>query len=44
MKYEAPAVDVIGSASELIQASLGLHSDGDGYIFSQGFACDPRED
>lgn len=44
MNYETPAVDVIGSASELIQAYLGPHSDGDGYVYSQGFTCDPRED
>ena len=43
MDYEAPRLEVVGSASELIQAFFGPHSDGDGYQFSQGLICDPRE-
>jgi hypothetical protein len=38
MEYEAPTVEVVGQASELIQAYLGPRTDGDGYTFSQGFA------
>jgi hypothetical protein len=36
MEYEAPEIDLIGPASELIQASCGPFSDGDGYVFSHG--------
>ncbi len=36
MDYDAPLVEVIGQASELIQASCGPRYDGDGYVFSQG--------
>jgi hypothetical protein len=39
MEYETPTVEVVGPASELIQAYAGPHTDGGGYEFSQGFAC-----
>jgi hypothetical protein len=45
MDYETPAVEMIGQASELIQAYIGPHTDGDGYQFSQGFTiCPPEEE
>lgn len=34
MTYEAPAVDVLGDASDLIQNYFGPFTDGDGYSFS----------
>jgi len=42
MDYDAPVVEVIGQASELIQAFCGPHMDGDGYLLSQG--CQAFED
>jgi hypothetical protein len=42
MNYEAPAVEIAGPASELIQAFCGPRYDGDGYLFSQG--CQSLED
>jgi hypothetical protein len=44
MQYEAPTADVVGSASDLIQASWGPRTDGDGYQFSQGFVSSPGEE
>jgi hypothetical protein len=44
MEYETPAVEVVGPARELIQASAGPRTDGDGYFFSQGFVCNPQEE
>jgi hypothetical protein len=44
MEYETPAIEVVGTASESIQASFGPRMDGDGYAFSQGFACNPQEE
>lgn len=35
MNYEAPRVEVLGQASELIQASCGPRVDGDGYLFTK---------
>lgn len=34
MGYEAPSVDVIGTASDLIQNYMGPWTDGDGNAFS----------
>jgi len=36
MEYEAPVVELMGQASEMIQASCGPRYDGDGYLFSWG--------
>jgi hypothetical protein len=44
MKYETPTVEVVGTASELIQASNGPRTDGDGYIYSQGLTCSALEE
>ena len=44
MDYEAPAVDVMGSASELIQDYAGPRYDGDGSSFSQAAICSPLEE
>lgn len=44
MSYEAPAVDVLGSASDLIQNYAGPWTDGDGYYFSQGAICSSIEE
>jgi hypothetical protein len=43
MEYTTPVIEVAGPARELIQASMGPRTDGDGYQFSQGFTCDPEE-
>jgi len=43
MEYTTPVVDVAGPASEIIQASGGPRTDGNGYVFSQGFVCNPEE-
>jgi hypothetical protein len=44
MEYSAPVIEVAGPARELVQASMGPRSDGDGYQFSQGgFVCSPEE-
>ena len=37
MNYEAPTIELIGQASELIQAFYGPRSDGDAYAFSFGY-------
>ncbi len=37
MNYEQPEVEVVGAASELIQASNGPSNDGSGYAFSLGW-------
>ena len=42
--YEMPEMDVIGSASELVQAYAGPYYDGGGYIFSLGLVCGPLEE
>ncbi len=39
MVYEKPELDVVGTASELIQASNGPFNDGGGYQFSMGWAA-----
>lgn len=44
MDYEAPAFEVIGRASELIQAHAGPQNDGGGWQFSQGLICSPLEE
>lgn len=45
MDYEAPSIEVVGSASELIQVHLGPRYDGGPYSFSQGFTvCSPLEE
>ena len=44
MNYEAPTIEVIGTASALIQASWGPRYDGDGYALSLGFICSPLEE
>ena len=44
MKYEAPTVEVMGSASEVIQAYFGPDTDGGGYAFSRGAMCSPLEE
>lgn len=36
MEYEAPAVEAVGCASELIQAYAGPYTDGGGWQLSQG--------
>jgi len=36
MEYQTPVVELIGPASELVQASCGPRFDGDGYLFSLG--------
>jgi hypothetical protein len=43
MEYETPTVEVVGPASELIQAYAGPRYDGNGYIYSQGFTCSALE-
>jgi hypothetical protein len=37
MDYETPTLELMGPASDLIQAYAGPRTDGDGYAFSQGF-------
>jgi hypothetical protein len=44
MEYETPTLDLVGSASKLIQAYAGPRMDGDAYQFSQGFTCGPQEE
>jgi hypothetical protein len=44
MEYQTPTVELMGLASEFIQAYAGPRMDGDGYQFSQGFACGPQEE
>lgn len=44
MEYEAPAVDVVGAASELIQNYAGPRIDGDGLQLSQGAICSSIEE
>ncbi len=39
MEYEAPEVEEVGPASNLIQNYVGPRYDGDGYEFSQGAVC-----
>mgnify|MGYP001235210367 CR=1 FL=1 len=43
MEYTTPVIEVAGPARELIQASMGPRTDGDGYIYSQGLVCNPEE-
>jgi hypothetical protein len=44
MIYETPEVDVIGTASDLIQNFAGPRTDGDGREFSQGAICSSIEE
>ena len=44
MVYEAPKMDEVGTASELIKAYAGPYYDGDGYIYSFGLVCSPLEE
>jgi hypothetical protein len=44
MRYETPEVDVIGTASDLIQNFAGPRTDGDGFEFSQGAICSNIEE
>jgi hypothetical protein len=44
MDYKAPLVEVIGAASELIQAYIGPRYDGGGYVNSLGFVIAPLEE
>jgi len=44
MEYETPTVEVVGPASELIQAYMGPRMDGDGYQFSLGLTCSALEE
>jgi len=44
MEYTTPVIEVGGPASELIQASNGPRTDGDGYMYSQGLVCNPEEE
>jgi hypothetical protein len=44
MEYETPTVEVVGPASELIQAYAGPRMDGNGYQFSLGFTCSVLEE
>jgi hypothetical protein len=44
MKYETPTVEVVGPASELIQAFAGPRTDGDGYVFSWGLGYSALEE
>jgi len=44
MEYEAPALEVVGSASELVQNFAGPRTDGDGFEFSQGAMCSGIEE
>jgi len=44
MNYETPTVEVVGPASELIQASNGPRMDGDGYALSLGITCSALEE
>jgi hypothetical protein len=37
MKYETPVLEVVGTASELIQATQGPLNDGGPYQLSMGF-------
>jgi hypothetical protein len=39
MVYERPELDVVGTATELIQAFAGPFDDGGGYAFSLGWAA-----
>jgi hypothetical protein len=41
--YESPSIEVVASASTMIQAYAGPYSDGGGYLFSWGFVCGPEE-
>ncbi len=43
MHYETPTIDVIESASQVIEASNGPFSDGGGYQFSMGWSAAPLE-
>lgn len=43
MDYEEPTLEVIESAAQLIQSSVGPRYDGDGYFFSQGCCYAPLE-
>ena len=44
MEYHTPTVELMGPASELIQAYVGPLTDGGGYTFSQGNICSPLEE
>lgn len=44
MNYEAPAVEKVGPASELIQTYAGPFYDGGGWSFSQGYICSVLEE
>ncbi len=44
MDYEAPAVDLIARARELVQNYAGPRYDGDGYQFSQNSFFSPVEE
>jgi hypothetical protein len=44
MSYETPEVDVIGTASDLIQNFAGPRTDGDGHQLSQGAICSRIEE
>ena len=39
MDYEIPAIQVVGSASKLIQNYVGPDYDGDGTLLSYGAIC-----
>ncbi len=43
MDYGTPTIDVIESATQLIEAYLGPAYDGDGYLWSQGYVAAPVE-
>ncbi len=43
MEYTTPVVEVVGPAKDIVQAYAGPRTDGNGYIFSQGFGCNPEE-
>ena len=44
MDYTAPSMEVIGTASELIQNFAGPLCDGDGVQFSMGSVCSTLEE
>jgi hypothetical protein len=44
MDYETPTLEMIGEASELIQAYVGPRTDGDGYAYSQGLTGSPQQE
>jgi hypothetical protein len=44
MEYQTPSIEVVGPASELIQAYFGPRIDGDGYQFSLAISSPLEEE